>query len=253
MYIKDIEAMTEKEIQAIAVDRVDIKGHDVYFVDVDEPFGYSCIVFYHGNAFKYLNDFSLHHPDKTIPELRELYIRKLKAKVFTLDEITGEIKDYKDYVAKREYIQNHYSMQHGHTSIFGIYRTDADHEEFRKKVEKMYPCARAFAYFDDQWFAWHLDGLFDILEKRLEEKQDDFDYWESAFVYEMFNHEYAINWQADFDTLSAFGCLTYVSADSVGYGVALQNYFEQLNFTEAQRTAYFVARREYWKQQEEAC
>ena len=61
----------------------------------------------------------------------------------------------------------------------------------------------------------------------------------------MYNHEYYINWEADFDTLSAFGNIDY-SEDAT-----LESYFEQLGFNETQKKAYRAARKEYYKQVEE--
>ena len=40
---------------------------------------------------------------------------------------------------------------------------------------------------------------------------NNFEYQKAAFKHEMFNHEYSINWQADYDTLSAFGMIDYKS------------------------------------------
>ena len=51
-------------------------------------------------------------------------------------------------------------------------------------------------------------ALIELLERHTEElKQklkDDVEFAESAFLYEMDNHEYAINWSADEDVLSCF-------------------------------------------------
>lgn len=43
-------------------------------------------------------------------------------------------------------------------------------------------------------------------DKELKQRlRDDIDFAEAAFLYEMDNHEYAINWSADEDVLAAFG------------------------------------------------
>ena len=73
---------------------------------------------------------------------------------------------------------------------------------------------------------------------------DNFEYWKSAFKYEMANHEYAINWQADWDTLSAFGNIQYHGHDEN----EVEQYFDELHFTETQRKAYWAARREYMRE-----
>lgn len=70
---------------------------------------------------------------------------------------------------------------------------------------------------------------------------DDYDYQKRAFTTEMYNHEYAINWQADFDTLSAFGNIHTIR----GTEDVLESYFDQLDFTEVQRKAYLDAKADY--------
>lgn len=54
--------------------------------------------------------------------------------------------------------------------------------------------------------------LIDMLERHVEEiKQkliDDVEFAEAAFLYEMDNHEYAINWSADEDVMDCF-CINW--------------------------------------------
>ena len=54
----------------------------------------------------------------------------------------------------------------------------------------------------------NVKALIALLERHSDElKQklkDDVEFAEAAFLYEMDNHEYAINWSADEDTLAAF-------------------------------------------------
>ena len=99
----------------------------------------------------------------------------------------------------------------------------------------------------DEKFIKHQAKLMAGLLKAKEAKSDNYEYWKDAFVREMFNHEYAINWQADYDTLSAFGNVEWKGDDA-----NLADYFDQLNFTETQRKAYRDARHEYYKKANEA-
>lgn len=52
------------------------------------------------------------------------------------------------------------------------------------------------------------EKLIELLERHTEELKrkliDDLDFAEAAFLYEMDNHEYAINWSADEDVLDCF-------------------------------------------------
>lgn len=72
---------------------------------------------------------------------------------------------------------------------------------------------------------------------------DDFEYQKSAFLHEMFNHEYGINWQADYDVISVFanvsGVRDYENINSL---------FAAAGFSDLQRRAYSAARAEYFKQ-----
>lgn len=67
--------------------------------------------------------------------------------------------------------------------------------------------------------------LVNMLKNHTEElKQklkDDPEFAEAAFLYEMDNHEYAINWDGDADVLACFG-LTYAELDEWGLELVYQ-------------------------------
>ena len=103
------------------------------------------------------------------------------------------------------------------------------------------------AFYDkkDADFVNSGEELLAMLEKA-EPERDNAEYWKNAFLREMFNHEYGINWQADFDVCSCFGNCSGVSdIDDIN---AL---FAACNFSDVQRDAYMAARREYSKQSAE--
>lgn len=83
-------------------------------------------------------------------------------------------------------------------------------------------------------------------EDKLDDLMKDYDFCKSAVYSEMCNHEYGINWQADFDVMSCFGHIEYTDASD-----DLIQYFDQLNWSDDQRKAYIDARREYYKAAEE--
>ena len=134
-------------------------------------------------------------------------------------------------------------MREDYVSIFCINPSKEQKAYFKKKTAGMFYDPLSFGYFENPDFVKHHLELFAQLSKRKEETKDDFEYQKAAFLSEMYNHEYNINWQADYDTLSAFGGLDYKGDD----GNALKSYFEQLNFTDLQKKAYFAAREEYYK------
>ena len=121
---------------------------------------------------------------------------------------------------------------------------DKEREKLRKKVENMIFSPVFMAYYDKKYADFVKSGseLLATLEKA-EPENDDAEYWKGAFLREMFNHEYSINWQADFDVCSCFGnCSGVADIDD------LNALFTACNFSDVQRAAYMAARREYSKQ-----
>lgn len=239
--IYDIEALTETNAAALALEKLDVKGHTVYLVDFQGYFGYSCLVFKNRHHLRHANDYELHHKGKTHDQLRRLYLDKLTNTLFTPEEIIAPLSDYMDYVHRFRYLQNIYGLQEDHISIFSAGGTKQEMEERKKKVAKMIYCPIGLAYYDNSDFVSGYMTLYRKLKAAQKNVGDDFEYWKSAFKYEMANHEYAINWQADFDTLSAFGNIQYHGEDDG----EVTKYFDELNFSEAQRKAYWAAKSEY--------
>lgn len=71
--------------------------------------------------------------------------------------------------------------------------------------------------------------LHDLMEGDLEFAQE-------AFEYEMFNHEYPINWQGDWDVCNCLGDVEYDES----YGG--EDYLRALGYSDAVIGVYFVAR-----------
>jgi hypothetical protein len=71
---------------------------------------------------------------------------------------------------------------------------------------------------------------------------------EDAIYYEMCDHEYAINWQRNWDVLSCFskGELKYYE-DDYSEAAAISKYFDDLGWTEETKGAFFAARKRYFK------
>lgn len=239
--INKIENITENAAQTLAIETLNIKGHNIYFVNFEGYFGYSCLVFKNNHHIYHANDYELHHNGKSSSELRELYIREMNSKLFTEEEIAEPLKSYDEYRRKADYLHNYYGMQVDYISIFHIVTTKKEEEERKAKVKNMVYNSIAFAYMDDRNFVEHHIELWDELEKARMNCINDYEYQKAAFLYEMYNHEYGINWQADYDTLSAFGNIKWHEDD-------LNAYFEELQFTELQKKAYLDARNQYFKE-----
>ena len=153
------------------------------------------------------------------------------------------MSDYQDKQAKEYYIRNYYGLRQDHISMF-FCGSDSEREKLRKKTETMIFSPVFCAYYNkkDADFVKRGEELLATLEKA-EPKKDNAEYWESAFLREMFNHEYGINWQADFDVCSCFGnCSSVKNIDD------LNALFDACNFSDVQRAAYMAARHEYSRQ-----
>lgn len=91
-----------------------------------------------------------------------------------------------------------------------------------------------------------LPAVSDWLNKPdpLPELVKDYDWAKGAFLYEMGNHEYHINWQADWDVINCFTHVDYDEGEEKGY----------LNCTDWERQtkqAYIDARSEFYRQCDE--
>lgn len=243
--IHDIEALTEEQAKSLAIEVAVIKGHQVYFVDFGGYFGYSTLVFADGHYIKYANDYELHHKNKSRGELRKFYINSLNKKLFTDDEMETII-DYQDKKAKEYYIRNYYGERRDNISMF-FCGSDKEREKLKKKTETMIFSPVFFAYYDkkDADFVSRGEKLLSSIEKA-ECQKDNTEYWESAFLHEMFNHEYGINWQGDFDVCSCFG-----DCSRVRNYEDIEELFNACNFNDMQRIAYMEAKHKYMKESKE--
>lgn len=245
--IRDIEEMSEDVAILVAEESMEIKGHNIYFVDFDGNFGYSVLVFCNGHHIYFANDYELHHAERDREWLHDWYIKSLNNKLFTEEELAEPIKTYTEYKNKRDFLQNYYGMRQDYVSAFRICSTEKDEKKFQRKVAKMVFNPVCYAYYDNKEFVQHCIDLSIALAKAEEETLNNFDYWVSAIYYEMCNHEYGINWQRDYDTLSAFGNPDWHGEDDNN----INKMFDDVGFNEMQRKAYFAARDKYYKDAEE--
>lgn len=241
--IKEIETITQQQAAAMAESVQQIKGHQVYFVDFGGYFGFSALVYADGQPIIYANDYELHHQGRTRADLRALYVATLSEKLFTVDELRGPVADYDELRAKEYYIRNYYGLRRPHVSMW-FAGPEAQREALRRKAEKMVFSPVFCAYYDpkDADFVKLGAALLEGLSHANEANRENADFWESAFLYEMFNHEYGINWQADYDVCSCFG-----NVSGVRDYTDCEKLFDACGFNDIQRQAYAAARREYFK------
>lgn len=91
------------------------------------------------------------------------------------------------------------------------------------------------------------DVILAFLKKEdpLPELMKDPAFAESAFFYEMCDHEYGINWQGDWDVCSCFGGCEY-SEEKGG-----ADYLTDMGYGNDTISAYFLAKKRYYKEAEE--
>lgn len=79
----------------------------------------------------------------------------------------------------------------------------------------------------------------------LPELMKDHEFAVSAFRYEMDNHEYAINWQGDYDVCSCFGKCEYGECKDAS------DYISEMGYGDDTFRAYMEARRSHFKAADE--
>jgi hypothetical protein len=244
--IHEIEALTEDEARALSLETVSIKGHTVYLVDLGGYFKYSALVFHSGRHIYYANQYELHFNGYNREALRSRFIEILNSKLFTDEEITGPLHSYTEYTNKAYFIRNYYPMRKEYISNFFI-GPESERLKILKKTETMLFSPLAMAWFDpkEKPFVDHMHALHKSLAEKRNAMETDPEYLKNAILHEMYNHEYGINWQGNWDVLSCFGTIRFNESDNP------VPYFDQLKWTDSQRAAFWAARAQYNKEQRE--
>jgi len=244
MTITEIENLSELEVQKMASEDLNIKGFSCYLVDLGEYFGYSIMVFKNNHQIKYANDYALHHPGKTNEECKAWYLERMPNKLFTEEEICEPLKSADDYRAKSDFLTNLYGLQVDYISHFHCWKTEEERQKLLEETKGMYDNPVCFAWMYDKEFVEKHIKLWKTLKEREAHAMENFDYCKSAFLYEMFNHEYGINWQADWDVLSCFCRIEYKDEGT-------SEYLARTNFSDMQKKAYLAAKSEYFEKTKE--
>lgn len=240
--IRDIEALTEAEAAAFAEESTEIKGHQIYFVDFGGYFGYSALVFADGRHIYHANDYELHHKGESREDLRALYVAKLERILFTESELVAPTSDPGEIDRRRNYLQNYFGMRRENVSCFAIFHNAAEEAAYTRRRSGMIFNRVCYAYYSDRAFVEKCVQLLKGIEAAANANADNFDYWKAAFLREMDNHEYVINWQADYDVVSCFA-----NVDGVADYTNCEKLFSAAKFNDVQRRAYEAARAEYFK------
>lgn len=135
--IEMIKELTFEDAKELAIESMEIKEHECFFVDFGGYFGYSVLVFKNGKHVHYVDDFELHHTYKVKESgkeaLKQWYIKSLNRKLFTDIELIETVINYDEYERKNYFLRNYYIMRFDYISIFGI---GEEAKKLLKKLEK---------------------------------------------------------------------------------------------------------------------
>jgi hypothetical protein len=175
-------------------------------------------------------------------ELKVWYMETLPNKIFA-DKDLEIVENYDDYERKDYFLRNYYIQRIPYETAFHIYHNETEEKEFKKKIKGMFYNHISFCYVEPKYkeFCKTQAELLGKLESAKEAASNgSFEYWKDAFLSEMFNHEYGIAWDADYNVISCFA--------SIGYNnITLEQCFDDAGFTEVQRAAYRAARDKYYE------
>ena len=205
--IYDIENLTYDQAKEMAIETLNIKGHDCFLIDFGGYFGYSILVFINKKHIHYANDYELHNKwlvkEKGKEALKEYYIKKLNEMLFTEAELLKPVKNYDEYKRKDYFLRNYWIMRYDYLSIFGI-GEEAQREFDRQK--KFYPFYDqfSFCYVSDEEIINEQAKYMSNIENEYKKLKGDLEKFREMISYELANHEACITGEAD-DTLDALG------------------------------------------------
>ena len=211
------EFLNEEFVKEHAMETTDIKGYTLYFVRIECYQGLCCLAFKNGHYIT--EDLAIWHKpyEGDIPKEKELhdkYLENMQTKLYTEEELQT-VKDYDDYTEKSYFLNNYYGNEIDHLSWFGIehatgiYDMDVNMEEKKMIYTINNPVAFCYNKLEHKEFVEHMIKLKKTLENAKKNSEQSEEYMLKAFEYEMDNHEYAINWQGDWDVCSCFGNCKY--------------------------------------------
>ena len=195
--IQEIENLTYAEAAEIALEKLNIKGHDCFLVDFGGYFGYSILVFHSGKHIHYANDYELHHhylvKESGREALREYYINEMNRKLFTDAEMMEEPTSYDEYEKKSYFLRNYYIMRQDYISIFFI-GSNEEREARQREIDKKYPYYNSvsFCYVSDPEIIHTQKKYLEILQNAYERLQNNIEVFRKMVSQELSNHEACI-------------------------------------------------------------
>lgn len=190
-----IRELTITEVRELALETMDIKEHECFFVDFGGYFGYSVLVFKNEKHIHYADDFELHHhyiAKQTGKEgLKQWYIESLNQKLYTEKELFENVKTYNEYKQKDYFLRNYYIMKFDFLSIFGIGEEAKKAFEEARKIYTVYNPV-SFCYVKDKGIVEKQVKILNHLEKSFKRLKENNETFRKMIRYELENHEACI-------------------------------------------------------------
>lgn len=127
--ITEIENMTEKEALENAEDFMEYKGYNIYFINFKNVYGYSMVVFKNGKNIRHAHETQLIHSRYTEEELRKVYQKIAKAKLFENSDF-DKVKEFYDYKQKKQYLIDIKPLEYDYISVFNNKAKEIDTSKF---------------------------------------------------------------------------------------------------------------------------
>lgn len=206
MTISEIQNLTYDEAKQMA-EEMEIKGHSCFFVEFDDRFGYSVLVFKNRRHIYYANDYELHN-EYIVKEsgkegLKQLYIKELNNKLFTDEELMGEVLTYAEYDKKCYFLRNYYIMRYDCISIWGIGKEEQERFDKARKTLTVYNPI-SFCYVADENIVKTQKEILLHLENEFIKLKNNDDEFRKMVAYQLANHEACITGSYE-DALGALG------------------------------------------------
>lgn len=193
--IEMIKELTFEDAKELAIESMEIKEHECFFVDFGGYFGYSVLVFKNGKHVHYVDDFELHHTYKVKESgkeaLKQWYIKSLNRKLFTDIELMETVINYDEYERKNYFLRNYYIMRFDYISIFGIGEEAKKAFEEARKIYTVYNPV-SFCYVKDKNIVDTQTKILKHLEKSFKNLKKNDETFRQMISSELANHEACI-------------------------------------------------------------
>lgn len=193
--IEMIKELTFEDAKELAIESMEIKEHECFFVDFGGYFGYSVLVFKDRKHVYYADDFELHHTYKVKESgkeaLKQWYIKSLNRKLFTDIELMETVINYDKYERKNYFLRNYYIMRFDYISIFGIGEEAKKAFEEARKIYTVYNPV-SFCYVKDKNIVDTQTKILKHLKKSFNDLKKNDETFREMISSELANHEACI-------------------------------------------------------------